>query len=343
MKSSYSGSRSFLSRASFESNPNPPSHPPSIHPSARPSIDPSNPSTYSATHWFQSSNNPATSCHPSHRPSLRRSRLWRKLPCWRSWTRTCRLVAGSACLGHAQIDPNIRFLVSTVNRIDWRIFNLIDIMSTCPDMPRHALTIPFGSFWCRSAEQPQIRKSEYVELDRGFPQRFQRIDLHTLPVPWGQSGWTRLEINSQLNRTHQRCHRLLQACQLPRRWGVMSEVPLEAPQVCPISFTYPNSCPDSIMRYPSCSHYNLSFMKSSYSGSRSFLSPASFESNPNPPSHPPSIHPSARPSIDPSNPSAYSATHWFQSSNNPATSCHPSHRPSLRRSRLWRKLPCWRS
>ena len=172
---------------------------------------------------------------------------------------------------------------------------------------------------------------------------------HTLPVPWGQSGRTRLEVNSQLNRTHQRCHRPLQACQLPRRWGVMSEVPLEAPQVCPISFTYPNSCPDSIMRYPSIMFtlYNLSFMKSSYSGSRFcfWVQRPLSQIQIHHPTHHPSIRPPVHPSIHPIHPPTQppNATHWFQSSNNPATSCHPSHRPSLRRSRLWRKLPCWRS
>ena len=235
-------------------------------------------------------------------------------------------------------------------------------------LPWHALTIPFGSFWCRSAEQPQIRKSEYViymdvlvgqswiedflndssDLNFSiFPQRFQRLELlHTLPVPWGQSGRTRLEVNSQLNRTHQRCHRPLQA-QLPRRWGVMSEVPLEAPQVCPISFTYPNSCPNSIMRYPSIMFtlYNLSFMKSSYSGSRFcfWVQRPLSQIQIHHPTHHPSIRPPVHPSIHPIHPPTQppNATHWFQSSNNPATSCHPSHRPSLRRSRLWRKLPCW--
>ena len=51
----------------------------------------------------------------------------------------CR-VAGTACLGNVQIDPNIRFLVSTVNRIKDEYSNLL---TSCP----LALTCPDYSFW----------------------------------------------------------------------------------------------------------------------------------------------------------------------------------------------------
>ena len=87
-------------------------------------------------------------CPLSHRQNFRKPRvLWRNLPCGRSSTRTRRLVAGmwrhaAGVLAPQLLQPNPNTQCNQHVQFNPHIFKLIDIMSTCPDMPRHAPTCP---------------------------------------------------------------------------------------------------------------------------------------------------------------------------------------------------------
>ena len=160
MKSSYSGSRSFL-ESSVLWVKSKSTIPPTIHPSVRPSIHRSIQSIHLLSHplipIIQQSCHilpPITQAKLETVPPMEETSLLEEL--------------------NKDLPPGCRVGMPRGKCTDWPKYTVpcfnseSDWLTTVQTywhhvhLPWHALTIPFGSFWCRSAEQPQIRKSEYV-------------------------------------------------------------------------------------------------------------------------------------------------------------------------------------